>query len=117
MDAAVKVVALVNSLGMGDPIRLSDVAVEARRRFEPRMVLHVGCTQRLSGVFNSAPKRTWYGVQGVRGITPERAAAAKAAGRSLRLVAGAELREGGEGGEGRITAYVRPEELEPGWPP
>jgi hypothetical protein len=68
-------------------------------------------------------------VQGVRGITPERAAAAKAAGRSLRLVAGAELHAGGEGGEGgeageageggggRITAYVRPEELEPGWPP
>ena len=59
-------------------------------------------------------------MQGVRGITPERAAAAKAAGRSLRLVAGAELRadgEGGEGGEGRITAYVRPEGLEPGWPP
>ena len=60
MDAAVKVVALVNSLGMGDPILLSDVAVEARRRPEPRMVLHAGCTQRLSGVFNSPPKRTWY---------------------------------------------------------
>ena len=62
-------------------------------------------------------------MQGVRGITPERAAAAKAAGRSLRLVAGAELRADGEGGEGggggggRITAYVRPEGLEPGWPP
>ena len=59
-------------------------------------------------------------MQGVRGITPQRAAAAKAAGRSLRLVAGAELRAdgaGGEGGEGRITAYVRPEELEPGCPP
>ena len=55
-------------------------------------------------------------MQGVRGITPERAAAAKAAGRSLRLVAGAELRADGEGGEGRITAYVRPEELEPGDP-
>ena len=44
MDAAVKVVALVNSLGMGDPILLSDVAVEARGRLEPRMV-HAGCTQ------------------------------------------------------------------------
>ena len=57
--------------------------------------------------------------QGVRGITPERVTAAKAAGRSLRLVGGAELRqgdEGGKGGEGGITAYVRPEELEPGDP-
>jgi len=52
----------------------------------------------------------------VRGITPERVTAAKAAGRSLRLVGGAELRQGGEGGEGGITAYVRPEELEPGDP-
>ena len=70
-------------------------------------------------MFNSAPKAylVCTGVQGVRGITPERAAAAKAAGRSLRLVAGAELRADGEGGEGRITAYVRPEGLEPGWPP
>ena len=79
-------------------------------------------------MFNSAPKAylACTGVQGVRGITPERAAAAKAAGRSLRLVAGAELHAGGEGGEGgegggggegRITAYVRPEDFEPGWPP
>ena len=66
MDAAVKVVALVNSLGMGDPIRLSDVAVEARRRLEPRMVLHAGCThgacaQRPCEVCSIAlQKHTWY---------------------------------------------------------
>ena len=38
MDAAVKVVALVNSLGMGGPLLLSDVAVEVRGRLESRMV-------------------------------------------------------------------------------
>ena len=61
----------------------------------------------------------YIGIQGMRGITPERVAAAKAAGRSLRLVGGAELRDGGEGdqgGKGSVTAYVRPEELEPGDP-
>ena len=37
MDAAVKVVALVNSLGMGGPLLLSDVAVEVRGRLASRM--------------------------------------------------------------------------------
>jgi homoserine dehydrogenase len=129
MDAAVKVVALVNSLEMGVPLLLSDVAVEVRGRLESRAWCGPGVVR---GVLNRVPKdsargdsfpdmiqpeRTPYpvciDVQGVRGITPERVAAAKAAGRSLRLVGGAELREGGEGG---ITAYVRPEELEPGDP-
>ena len=79
MDAAVKVVALVNSLelgGGGAPLALSDVAVE-----------------------------------GIHGVTIERIAAAKAAGRTLRLVGGAEVREGGG-----VAAYVRPEELAPGDP-
>ena len=85
MDAAVKVVALA-------------VALELR----------AGTTASSTATFSLSD----VAVSGIEHVTPEAIAEAKAAGRKLRLVGGAEV----DAASGRVSGYVRVESLAPGDP-
>lgn len=101
MDAAVKVVALAVAFELGRepprPSATSGMAAASTAAATPPATLFS-----LSDV----------SVSGIEHVTPTQVAEAKAAGRKLRLVGGAEV----DASSGRVSGYVRVESLAPGDP-